>query len=66
MLIHFFLLNDNYQGVEHKDNTDKPTLLYNNRNNRSSQKKIDLGTVVLLNKYSTIDLFCNLDLVEDI
>ena len=42
--------------MEPKDNISKHTLLYKNRRKRSIHKKIDLRTVVLLDKESTMDL----------
>ena len=61
-----FLLKDNYQGIQPKDNTYEHTLLYNDRKKRSIHKNLDLRTVVLLDNESTMDLFYNTDLVEDI
>ena len=37
-----------------------------NKNKRFIQKNLDLRTVVLLDNDSTMNLFCNPDLVEDI
>ena len=54
----------NYQGLKSKENTSKPTLLYNDRKKRSIQKKLYLRAVVFLDNKSTMDLFCDPDLVE--
>ena len=56
----------NYQGLKSKENTSKPTLLYNDRKKRSIQKKLYLRAVVFLDNKSTMDLFYNPYLVEDI
>ena len=50
--------------MEPKYNTVEQTLLYNDKN-KIFIKKIDLRTVVLLDNESTMDLFYNPDLVED-
>ena len=62
----FFLLKVNYQGAEPKYNTTEHNLLYNYRKKISIQGNLDLRKVVLLENESTMDLFCNPDLVEDI
>ena len=58
--------DQSYQGMKPKYNTAKQNLLYNYRKKRSIHKKLDLRTVVLLYNESTMDLFCNPDLVENI
>ena len=61
-----FILKDNYQGLESKDNTPGQTILYNEKNERPIQKNLDLRTVFLIENESNTELFCNPDLVEDI
>ena len=61
-----FLLKENYQGMEPKDNITEHNLVYNYRKKISIQKNPDLRTVVLLKNESTMYLFWNPDLVEDI
>ena len=61
-----FLLRDNYQGLEPKDNMSKHNLLYSEKNKRYIHKKLDLRTVVLIDNESTLDLFCNQDSVKNI
>ena len=52
--------------MEPKDNTAQQTLLYSNRKKISIHKKLDLRKVFLLDNKSTMDLFFNTYLVEDI
>ena len=52
--------------MEPKDNISKQTFLYYNIKKRSIHKRLDLRIVVLLDNKSTMNLFCNLNLVEDI
>ena len=55
----FFLLKDNWPGLEPREETSKYTLLYNDKNNRAMYKKLDLRNMVLLDNESTVDLLCN-------
>ena len=59
-------MKDNYQGLEPKDDTSKQNLLYIDRKKRYMHKNLDLRTVVLLENESTMDIFCNPELAEDI
>ena len=52
-----FLLKENYQGMEPKDNITEQNLVYNYRKKISIQKNPDLRTVVLLKNESTMYLF---------
>ena len=53
-------------GIEPREEIVEQTLLYNDKKKRSMHKNIDLSIVVLLDNESTMDLFCDPDLVEDI
>ena len=50
----FFMLKENWPGLEPREETSKHTLLYNDKRKRDMQKKLDLRTMVLLDNESTM------------